>query len=84
VVVSTGAVAGVTTLAASGSVDSTAGITGAVSLTGSASFAGTAGASSAFLGVLWEENEDLRVPKMLLRLLGAGLVSTGAAVSSVA
>lgn len=59
-----------------GSVASTAGITGAVSETGSASLAGTAGAaSSAFfsLGANWL----LRVPKMLLRLVGAGFVSTG-------
>jgi hypothetical protein len=85
-VVSTGTVAGLATLVANGSVDSTAGITGAVSLTGSASLAGTTGASSDFFSVfsLVCENCDFRVPKMLLRLVGAGLASTGAAVSSVA
>jgi hypothetical protein len=84
-VVSTGAVAGLATLAANGSVDSTAGITGAVSLTGSASLAGTAGAASSFFsGLLLIEYLDLKVLKMLLRLVVAGLASTGAVGSSTA
>lgn len=82
--VSTGAVAGLTTLVANGSVDSTAGITGAVSLTGSASLEGTAGAASSFFSGFWCENCDLRVPKMLLRLVGTGFASTGAVGSSTA